>query len=133
MRGNLAKREPEMLARWNEEGLHEHIRQHSAGRPKFILHDGPPYANGDIHIGHVVNKVIKDMIVKSKQLSGFDSPYVPGWDCHGLPIENKPRAQAGLVGSWSRLLGQLTLYALLEEELAEDGPKKRKVQGELPF
>ncbi|MFT5043278.1 MAG: isoleucyl-tRNA synthetase [Porticoccaceae bacterium] len=95
MRGNLAKREPEMLARWNEEGLHEHIRQHSAGRPKFILHDGPPYANGDIHIGHVVNKVIKDMIVKSKQLSGFDSPYVPGWDCHGLPIENKVE---GLIG-----------------------------------
>ncbi len=95
MRGNLAKREPEMLARWNEEGLHEHIRQHSAGRPKFILHDGPPYANGDIHIGHVVNKVIKDMIVKSKQLAGFDSPYVPGWDCHGLPIENKVE---GLIG-----------------------------------
>jgi isoleucyl-tRNA synthetase len=95
MRGNLAKREPEMLARWNEEGLHDHIRQHSAGRPKFILHDGPPYANGDIHIGHVVNKVIKDMIVKSKQLSGFDSPYVPGWDCHGLPIENKVE---GLIG-----------------------------------
>lgn len=95
MRGNLAKREPEMLARWNDEGLHEHIRQHSAGRPKFILHDGPPYANGDIHIGHVVNKVIKDMIVKSKQLSGFDSPYVPGWDCHGLPIENKVE---GLIG-----------------------------------
>ena len=95
MRGNLAKREPEMLARWKEEGLHEHIRQHSAGRPKFILHDGPPYANGDIHIGHVVNKVIKDMIIKSKQLSGFDSPYVPGWDCHGLPIENKVE---GLIG-----------------------------------
>jgi len=95
MRGNLAKREPEMLSRWNEEGLHEHIRQHSSGRPKFILHDGPPYANGDIHIGHVVNKVIKDIIVKSKQLSGFDSPYIPGWDCHGLPIENKVE---GLVG-----------------------------------
>jgi len=95
MRGNLAKREPEMLARWNEEGLHAHIREHSAGRPKFILHDGPPYANGDIHIGHVVNKVIKDMIVKSRQLAGFDSPYVPGWDCHGLPIENKVE---GLIG-----------------------------------
>ena len=95
MRGNLAKREPEMLARWKEEELHEHIRQHCAGRPKFILHDGPPYANGDIHIGHVVNKVIKDMIVKSKQLAGFDSPYVPGWDCHGLPIENKVE---GLIG-----------------------------------
>lgn len=95
MRGNLAKREPEMLARWNEEDLYQYIRQVSTGRPKFILHDGPPYANGDIHIGHVVNKVIKDMIVKSKQLAGFDSPYVPGWDCHGLPIENKVE---GLVG-----------------------------------
>ena len=95
MRGNLAKREPEMLARWEQQGLYEHIRKHSAGRPKFILHDGPPYANGDIHIGHVVNKVIKDMIVKSRQLAGFDSPYVPGWDCHGLPIENKVE---GLIG-----------------------------------
>jgi len=69
MRGNLAKREPEMLARWEESNLHEQIREHSKGRPKFVLHDGPPYANGDIHIGHVVNKVIKDMIVKSKQLA----------------------------------------------------------------
>ncbi len=95
MRGNLAKREPEMLARWKEEGLYQHIREHVSGRPTFVLHDGPPYANGDIHIGHVVNKVIKDMIVKSKQLAGFDSPYVPGWDCHGLPIENKVE---GLIG-----------------------------------
>lgn len=87
-----------MLARWNEQGLYEHIRQHSAGRPKFILHDGPPYANGDIHIGHVVNKVIKDMIVKSRQLAGFDSPYVPGWDCHGLPIENKVENLVGKPG-----------------------------------
>jgi len=95
MRGNLAKREPEMLARWKEQNLYQHIREHSAGKPTFILHDGPPYANGDIHIGHVVNKVLKDMIVKSKQLDGFDSPYVPGWDCHGLPIENKVE---GLIG-----------------------------------
>lgn len=95
MRGNLARREPEMLARWEESGLYERIREASAGRPTFVLHDGPPYANGDIHIGHVVNKVIKDMIVKSRQLAGFDSPYVPGWDCHGLPIENKVE---GLIG-----------------------------------
>ena len=98
MRGNLAKREPEMLARWEAEGLHAHIREHSRGRPSFIVHDGPPYANGDIHIGHVVNKVIKDMIVKSKQLAGFDSPYVPGWDCHGLPIENKVESLVGKPG-----------------------------------
>ena len=98
MRGNLAKREPEMLARWQENDLHGEIRKASAGRPQFILHDGPPYANGAIHIGHVVNKVIKDMIVKSKQLAGFDSPYVPGWDCHGLPIENKVEEIAGKPG-----------------------------------
>ena len=98
MRGNLAKREPEMLARWNEQGLYQHIREQSSGRPKFILHDGPPYANGDIHIGHVVNKVLKDMIVKSRQLAGFDAPYVPGWDCHGLPIENKVEGMIGKPG-----------------------------------
>ncbi len=98
MRGNLAKREPEMLAQWESNDLHGEIRAASAGRPKFILHDGPPYANGAIHIGHVVNKVIKDMIVKSKQLAGYDSPYVPGWDCHGLPIENKVEEIAGKPG-----------------------------------
>jgi len=98
MRGNLAKREPEMLARWEADDLYGEIRRASTGRPKFILHDGPPYANGAIHIGHVVNKVIKDMIVKSKQLAGFDSPYVPGWDCHGLPIENKVEGIAGKPG-----------------------------------
>jgi len=87
MRGDLAKREPGWLKQWQEGKLYEKIRAVSAGRPKFILHDGPPYANGDIHIGHAVNKVLKDIIVKSKTLSGFDAPYVPGWDCHGLPIE----------------------------------------------
>ncbi|WP_173051937.1 isoleucine--tRNA ligase [Candidatus Nitrotoga sp. AM1P] len=87
MRGDLAKREPQMLAQWQAQQRYEKIRATSLGRPKFILHDGPPYANGDIHIGHAVNKVLKDIIVKSKTLSGFDAPYVPGWDCHGLPIE----------------------------------------------
>ncbi|CAH1192774.1 isoleucine--tRNA ligase [Candidatus Nitrotoga sp. BS] len=87
MRGNLAQREPQMLAQWQAQQRYEKIRATSLGRPKFILHDGPPYANGDIHIGHAVNKVLKDIIVKSKILSGFDAPYVPGWDCHGLPIE----------------------------------------------
>ena len=112
MRGNLAKREPEMLARWEEQGIFEHIRTHSAGRPKFILHDGPPYANGDIHIGHVVNKVIKDMIVKSRQLAGFDSPYVPGWDCHGLPIENKVE---GLIGKPGEKVSQSEFRAKCRE------------------
>ena len=87
MRGDLAKREPGMLQRWQDQQRYQKIREKSAGRPKFILHDGPPYANGDIHIGHAVNKILKDIIVKAKTLSGFDAPYVPGWDCHGLPIE----------------------------------------------
>jgi isoleucyl-tRNA synthetase len=87
MRGDLAKREPQMLAQWQEKKRYERIRAASKGRKKFVLHDGPPYANGDIHIGHAVNKILKDIIVKSKTLGGFDAPYVPGWDCHGLPIE----------------------------------------------
>ena len=95
MRGDLAKREPLMLKSWQERKLYERIRDASRGRPKFILHDGPPYANGDIHIGHAVNKILKDMIVKSKTLSGFDAPYVPGWDCHGLPIELQIEKQHG--------------------------------------
>ncbi len=87
MRGDLAKREPAWVKRWQEEKRYDKLRKLCAGRPKFILHDGPPYANGDIHIGHAVNKVLKDIIVRSRTLSGFDAPYVPGWDCHGLPIE----------------------------------------------
>ncbi|MDP2761598.1 MAG: isoleucine--tRNA ligase, partial [Sideroxyarcus sp.] len=87
MRGDLAKREPLMLAQWQAQQRYQRIRATAKGRPQFILHDGPPYANGDIHIGHAVNKVLKDIIIKSKTLSGFDAPYVPGWDCHGLPIE----------------------------------------------
>jgi isoleucyl-tRNA synthetase len=87
MRGDLAKREPAWLAQWQEKKLYQKIRAARKGAKKFILHDGPPYANGDIHIGHAVNKILKDIIVKSKTMSGFDAPYVPGWDCHGLPIE----------------------------------------------
>lgn len=98
MRGDLAKREPKMLESWQQQGLYQKIRQHSAGRPKFILHDGPPYANGDIHIGHAVNKILKDIVVKSKNISGFDAPYVPGWDCHGLPIEHKVETLIGKAG-----------------------------------
>jgi isoleucyl-tRNA synthetase len=87
MRGDLAKREPGWVRQWQERNRYRQIRAKSAGRPRFILHDGPPYANGDIHIGHAVNKILKDIIAKSKILAGFDAPYVPGWDCHGLPIE----------------------------------------------
>ncbi|OGA57241.1 MAG: isoleucine--tRNA ligase [Betaproteobacteria bacterium RIFCSPLOWO2_12_FULL_67_28] len=87
MRGDLAKREPQWIQGWEERGLYKRLRVIAAGRPRFVLHDGPPYANGDIHIGTAVNKILKDMVVKSKTLAGFDAPYVPGWDCHGMPIE----------------------------------------------
>ena len=95
MRGDLAKREPVMLKAWHEKNLYQKIREVSKGRPKFVLHDGPPYANGDIHIGHAVNKILKDIIVKAKTLAGFDVPYVPGWDCHGLPIEHQIEKKYG--------------------------------------
>ena len=95
MRGNLPKREPDRLARWDSLDLYARIRAARAGRPQYILHDGPPYANGAIHIGHAVNKILKDIIIKSKTLSGWDAPYVPGWDCHGLPIELAVERQLG--------------------------------------
>jgi isoleucyl-tRNA synthetase len=98
MKGNLAQREPERLKRWQEGDLYQAIRAVTQGRPKFILHDGPPYANGEIHIGHAVNKVLKDIIIKSKTLNGFDAPFVPGWDCHGLPIELQVEKKIGKAG-----------------------------------
>ncbi|MFM7342027.1 MAG: class I tRNA ligase family protein, partial [Betaproteobacteria bacterium] len=88
MRGDLPKREPAWVQEWNDKGLYRKLRQASASRQLFVLHDGPPYANGKLHIGHALNKVLKDMIVKTRQLAGFDAQYIPGWDCHGLPIEN---------------------------------------------
>jgi isoleucyl-tRNA synthetase len=87
MRGDLPRREPTWIAQWEENNVYQAIRQASAGRPRFVLHDGPPYANGDIHIGHAVNKILKDIIVKSRGMAGYDADYVPGWDCHGMPIE----------------------------------------------
>ncbi|HET7756043.1 MAG TPA: isoleucine--tRNA ligase [Steroidobacteraceae bacterium] len=98
MRGDLARREPEWIAAWQRRGVYEAIRAASKGRPRFVLHDGPPYANGDIHIGHAVNKILKDVVVKSRSLDGFDSPYIPGWDCHGLPIEHQVEKQHGRPG-----------------------------------
>ena len=95
MRGDLPKREPAWVKAWNDEGVYQQLRQARAGQPRFILHDGPPYANGKLHIGHALNKVLKDMIVKSRQLSGFDAQYIPGWDCHGLPIENAIEKECG--------------------------------------
>ncbi len=93
MRGGLPKKEPEIVARWQDMGLYKLLRETSAGRPKFVLHDGPPYANGNIHIGHALNKILKDVITRSFQMRGYDSNYVPGWDCHGLPIEWKIEEQ----------------------------------------
>ncbi|MFK8041818.1 isoleucine--tRNA ligase, partial [Congregibacter sp.] len=98
MKANLAQREPSRIKQWQDMGLYQRIRELRAGRPKFILHDGPPYANGDLHVGHAVNKVLKDIIVKYKTLDGFDSPYVPGWDCHGLPIELNVEKKVGKPG-----------------------------------
>ena len=95
MRANLQATEPAVIARWNEMGLYARIRERRAGAPQFVLHDGPPYANGKIHIGHVLNKVLKDVIVRSRTMAGFDAPYVPGWDCHGLPIELKVDQELG--------------------------------------
>ena len=98
MRGNLANREPERLQNWQDKNLYQKIRDARVGRQRYVLHDGPPYANGDIHIGHAVNKILKDVIVKSRTLNGEDAPYVPGWDCHGLPIEHQVEKNIGKAG-----------------------------------
>jgi isoleucyl-tRNA synthetase len=95
MKGNLTKKEPEILDKWDKENLYHTIRDTSKGRKHYMLHDGPPYANGHIHMGHAFNKILKDIIIKSKQMSGFDAPYVPGWDCHGLPIEHNVDVELG--------------------------------------
>src|SRR5712671_4263610 len=95
MKANLPQTEPKMLERWEKEKLYAGIRASRAGRPTYILHDGPPYANGRIHLSTTFNKILKDFIVKSKTMAGYDSPYVPGWDCHGLPIEIKVDSQLG--------------------------------------
>ena len=99
MKANLANREPERLKKWQEQDIYGQIRQARTGREQFILHDGPPYANGDIHIGHSVNKILKDIIVKARTMDGMDAPYIPGWDCHGLPIEHQVEKKIGRAGS----------------------------------
>ena len=98
MKANLPQREPQQLERWASMGIYQSLRRHRQGAPRFVLHDGPPYANGAIHIGHAVNKILKDFIIKSKGLQGFDAPYVPGWDCHGLPIELMVEKKVGKAG-----------------------------------
>ena len=102
MKANLAQREPDRLRKWQAMDLYGLMRDAGAGKPTFILHDGPPYANGELHIGHAVNKILKDFIVKSRTLSGFDAPYVPGWDCHGLPIELNVEKKVGKPGVYRK-------------------------------
>ncbi|HEY8607567.1 MAG TPA: isoleucine--tRNA ligase [Noviherbaspirillum sp.] len=111
MRGDLAKREPKWVKEWQEKKIYQRIRKASKGRPKFILHDGPPYANGDIHIGHAVNKILKDMIVKCRNMAGFDAQYVPGWDCHGMPIEIQIEKQYGKNLPTAEVLAKSRAYA----------------------
>lgn len=116
MRGDLAKREPAWVAAWQQKKLYQRIRAASAGRPRWVLHDGPPYANGDIHIGHAVNKILKDMIVKTRQLAGFDAQYVPGWDCHGMPIEIQIEKQYGKGLPTAEVLAKSRAYAQAQIE-----------------
>ncbi|MQA40061.1 isoleucine--tRNA ligase [Rugamonas aquatica] len=112
MRGDMAKREPNWVKDWQEKKIYERVRKAAAGRPKFILHDGPPYANGDIHIGHAVNKILKDMVVKARGMAGYDAPYVPGWDCHGMPIEIQIEKQYGKNLPTAEVLTKARAYAL---------------------
>ena len=98
MKADLARREPQMLEWWESNDIYGELRRVAKGRPRFVLHDGPPYANGVIHIGHACNKILKDIIVKARTLDGYDSPYIPGWDCHGLPIELQVEKKHGRVG-----------------------------------
>lgn len=116
MRGDLPKREPQWVAQWQKNKLYEAIRAAHAGQPKFILHDGPPYANGDIHIGHAVNKILKDMIVKSRWLMGFDAAYVPGWDCHGMPIEIQIEKEFGKNLPTAEVQAKARAYAQVQIE-----------------
>nr|VFJ47299.1 MAG: isoleucyl-tRNA synthetase [Candidatus Kentron sp. FM]VFJ47540.1 MAG: isoleucyl-tRNA synthetase [Candidatus Kentron sp. FM]VFK07804.1 MAG: isoleucyl-tRNA synthetase [Candidatus Kentron sp. FM] len=123
MRANLAKREPAMLAFWEKCDLYNRLREKRAGRERYILHDGPPYANGDIHIGHAVNKVLKDIIVKARGLDGLDAPYVPGWDCHGLPIEHQVEKKKGKVG---RKIGPAAFRQACREYATKQVDKQRR-------
>ena len=116
MKANLNEREPKMLEEWSKRDVYQKIRKHNSGKEKFILHDGPPYANGKIHIGHAVNKVLKDIVIRSKSLEGFDAPYVPGWDCHGLPIELQVEKK---LGKKRRELSQSEFRAMCREYAKE--------------
>ena len=124
MKANLSQREPALIEKWNRIDLYRKICEKNAGRPKFILHDGPPYANGDLHLGHAINKTLKDIVVKSKQLCGYDAPYIPGWDCHGLPIEHnveKKKGKAGQKISYTEFRQACRDYAAKQVEIQKQG------------
>ncbi|WDD95033.1 isoleucine--tRNA ligase [Burkholderia sp. FERM BP-3421] len=130
MRGDLPKREPQWVKDWEARGIYDKIRAASQGRPKFILHDGPPYANGDIHLGHAVNKILKDMVVKSRNMAGFDAPYVPGWDCHGMPIEIQIEKQFGKALPAAEVMSKARTYATEQIEKQKVGFKRLGVLGD---
>jgi len=133
MKANLANREPQFLKEWQQMGLYEKLRSTRRDRPKFVLHDGPPYANGEIHIGHAVNKVLKDIIVKAKTLEAYDAPYVPGWDCHGLPIElnvEKKIGKAGVKVTASRFRQACRDYARKQVDRQRDDFQRLGVLGD---
>ncbi|MDB5934246.1 MAG: isoleucine-tRNA ligase [Massilia sp.] len=130
MRGDLAKREPGWVQQWQTKKVYERVRKAAAGRPKFILHDGPPYANGDIHLGHAVNKILKDMVVKARTLAGFDAPYVPGWDCHGMPIEIQIEKLYGKNLPTAEVLAKARAYALEQVDRQRAGFIRLGILGE---
>jgi isoleucyl-tRNA synthetase len=130
MRGDLAKREPGWVKQWQDKKIYERVRKAAAGRPTFILHDGPPYANGDIHLGHAVNKILKDMVIKSRTIAGFDAPYVPGWDCHGMPIEIQIEKLYGKNLPTAEVLQKARAYALEQIDRQRAGFIRLGVLGE---
>ena len=130
MRGDLAKREPVWVAEWEEKKVYAAIRAASKGRPKFVLHDGPPYANGDLHIGHAVNKILKDIIVKSRAMAGYDAVYVPGWDCHGMPIEIQIEKKYGKHLPVAEVQSKARAYALEQIDRQREDFKRLGVLGD---
>ena len=130
MRGDLAKREPGWVKQWQDKKIYERVRKAAKGRPTFILHDGPPYANGDIHLGHAVNKILKDMVLKSRTIAGFDAPYVPGWDCHGMPIEIQIEKLYGKNLPTAEVLQKARAYALEQIDRQRAGFIRLGVLGE---
>lgn len=133
MKANLSVREPEMLAQWQKDGIYQQIRQSRLGKKRFVLHDGPPYANGHLHCGHALNKILKDIIIKSKTISGFDAPFVPGWDCHGLPIElnvEKKIGKAGVKVTPKAFRAECRKYALSQIDIQRDEFQRLGVFGD---